>query len=243
MVARFLQALTEFFFPSVCWVCDADTEGDKLCSDCRNSIQTIERNFCQMCGQPLEKSRRKGVCKECVKHPLALTRIRAWARFTYPLDKLVYAFKYQRRMSLADYFSRQLVSVVNSDPFLKKADAVVPIPLFPLKHWWRGYNQSGLLARSLTRRLNITVLPVLYRPKMTRTQTRLSAEQRRANVRDAFAIRPSFNLPAIQDKNLILLDDVITTGATLDAAAEVLLDAGATEVYGLTIGGAWIGRD
>lgn len=216
--------------------------GEFVCRACFESIYKIERNFCQKCGRPLERSRKEGVCSQCVRHPLSLSRIRAWARFTHPLDKMVYAFKYQRRSRLADFFSRRLALVISSDPFLKSAHALVPVPLFLLKSWWRGYNQSEILARSLASSVGIFMWNALVRRKSTRTQTKLSAAGRRANVRGAFVLSKKFDASLLSDKKLILLDDVITSGSTLDEAARVLLDAGAAEVYGLTIGGAWIDR-
>lgn len=236
------SALGDFLFPRVCLVCEKDIEGEVLCRECFDSVYKIERNFCQLCGRPLERFRKKAVCSECIRHPLSLARIRAWARFTHPLDKVVYAFKYQRRAGLANYFSRHLAMVIASDPFLKSADALVPVPLFALKSWWRGYNQSELLVRSLAKRTGIAAWNALARRRSTRAQTHLSSSQRRANVKDAFTLMDRFDPSLLKDKKLILLDDVITSGSTLDEAAEVLLEAGAAEIYGLTIGGAWIER-
>jgi len=235
-------AVAEFFFPSVCLVCEGDTDGVPVCDNCLALIQPIERGFCQLCGRPVSRSRRSYICAECVRKPLALTRVRAWARFTHPLDKLVYAFKYARRSRLARFFSRRLALVVQSDGLLGSADAIVPIPLHASKRWWRGYNQSELLARELSSQTGIGMLDCIKRRRVTRTQTRLTPEQRRANVEGAFSMRRGADPLLLADRKLILLDDVITSGSTLDAAAEVLLDAGAREVYGLTVGGAWIAR-
>lgn len=240
--SRIWGAICDFLFPSVCLVCEHDTDGESLCEECLSSIQVIERGFCQLCGKPLERKRRSHVCAECVRKPLALSRVRAWARFTHPLDKLVYTFKYSRFSKLAGFFSRRLALVVRGDGLLSTADALVPIPLHPAKTWWRGYNQSRLLAQAISRDTGIPMKDCLKRRRMTRTQTRLSAAERRRNVHGAFTLKPRADPSAIQGQRLILLDDVITSGSTLDAAAEVLLDAGAEAVYGLTIGGAWIKR-
>jgi ComF family protein len=240
--SRVWGAICDILFPSFCLVCEEDTDGEPLCERCLSSIQVIERGFCQLCGKPLERKRRSHVCAECVRKPLALSRVRAWARFTHPLDKLVYAFKYSRFSRLSGFFSRRLALLVQGDALLSTADAVVPIPLHPAKAWWRGYNQSRLLAEAISRDTGIQMKDCLKRRRMTRTQTRLSPTARRRNVHGAFALKPRTTPPAIEGQRLILLDDVITSGSTLDAAAEVLLDAGAEAVYGLTIGGAWIKR-
>ncbi len=242
MMEEALKALGEFCFPSVCLVCEQDTDGAPICDRCLSSIQPIERNFCQLCGQPLQRKRRSYLCAECVRKPLSLTRIRAWARFTHPLDKLVYVFKYSRFSRLAGYFSRHLTPIIRSDGLLSTAGAIVPIPLHPVKSWWRGYNQSAILGRAISADTGIPMTNILKRRRMTRTQTRLIPRQRRANVSGAFALRSRIDPSTIKGRRLILLDDVVTSGSTLDAAAEVLLDAGAEAVYGLTIGGAWIER-
>lgn len=231
------RAMGDFFFPRVCMVCDADTASLPLCPDCEALIYRIESHFCQLCGQPLASSRRSHLCRECVRTPLSLKRIRAWARFTYPVDRLVYTYKYRRFPGLARFFAARLAGVVSSDAVLKSAHALVPIPLYALKAWWRGYNQSFLLSTELSRLTGIRTKNCLRRRKATRTQTRLDAAQRRANVAGAFVLK--HNPPDLTGFKLIVVDDVITSGATLDAAAEVLLSAGAGEVYGLTIGGAW----
>lgn len=241
MMKRVLDAVRDFFFPPVCIACERDSRTLPLCEECETKIHAIEQRFCQRCGAPLEKSRRSKICLECAKHPLSLSRIRAWARFTYPLDKVVYAFKYEQRQRLAGYFAQKLSLVLSSDRALSTADLIVAIPLHPFKRWRRGYNQSEELAKALSRQVRIPCDKVLSRSKMTRTQTKLSASQRRANVEGAFSVSPK-RVHLLSDKRILLLDDVITTGSTLDEAAKVLLDAGAKDVMGLAIGGAWIPR-
>ncbi len=238
---RFLRVFADFLFPPVCIVCDKDTDGSVICSDCLSKIKPIEQRFCQRCGAPLEKSRRSTVCRECVKHPLTLSRVRAWARFTHPLDKLVYAFKYNQQLGLRGFFSSRLSLVLSSDPVLSSADLIVPVPLHPFKKWRRGYNQSAVLAKTLSRDSGLFFADILARSRITRTQTNLPASARRANVQGAFRISPK-NVPLVKEKRILLLDDVITTGSTLDEASKALLGAGAKDVMGLTIGGAWVSR-
>jgi len=240
--SRVWGAIRDFIFPPVCLVCEKDTDGAPICDDCLALIQPIERGFCQLCGRPLGRKRRSYICPECVRKPLALARVRAWARFTHPLDKLVYAFKYARYSRLARFFARRLALVVQSDGLLGSADAIIPIPLHLSKRWWRGYNQSELLARELSSQTGIGMLDCIKRRRVTRTQTRLTPEQRRANVEGAFSMRKGVGPMLLAGRKVILLDDVITSGSTLDEAAEVLFDAGAETVYGLTVGGAWIAR-
>jgi ComF family protein len=140
------------------------------------------------------------------------------------LREILQAFKYERRRSLA----RPLAALMTSPgaDVLRGADFVVPVPLHMFRQYARGFNQAAELARHLER----PVLHALRRTRATRTQTDLPEAQRHANVRGAFAVRGRVPRNTV----LVVVDDVSTTGATLDACAQVLLDAGAREVRGLT---------
>jgi len=148
------------------------------------------------------------------------------------LRAIVHAFKYDRRRSLARPLGRLLRDA--GGPVLADADAVVPVPLHPWKRVQRGFNQSADLARAL----DLPIRFVLRRRRATRTQAGLSPGQRRRNVAGAFALAawPWCSAPAdVAGRTLVLVDDVMTTGATLDACARVLKRAGAREVRVLTL--------
>ncbi len=131
--------------------------------------------------------------------------------------------------------------LVRSDPYLKNAELIIPVPLHPSKKRERGYNQSEIIALQISQDMGIRMLNILKRVKNTRTQTELSVQERRRNVEGAFVLLQEFK-ETIKGKKVLLVDDVITTGATLDACSEVLLKNGAQEVYGVTLGGAYIER-
>lgn len=122
-----------------------------------------------------------------------------------------------------------MANIVKFDFFLKQVDIIVPIPLFWWKQLWRGYNQALLLAREISEICNIRTADVLTRTKNTKTQTRLDEQERRENVRNAFTLKSS----DVKHKKILLVDDVLTTGATMDECARVLKDAGAEKVYSL----------
>jgi len=212
------KALADFLFPPVCLVCESDTDTAPLCKECLAALQPLED---------------------------ALTikdlRIRAWARFTHPLDKVIYAFKYNHRRGLARFLASGLADVLNTEPDFSKADALVPIPLHLLKRWIRTYNQSELIARALSENIGIPEVNLLRRRRVTRTQTRLSDDERMRNVAGAFRVsRRDYGI--VKDRSFILVDDVVTTGSTLVSAARTLMDAGAERVFGLAVGGAWKNR-
>lgn len=175
---------------------------------------------------------------------------RRWGLYEGTLRAVVHALKYDRRRSVAAPLSA-LMAVAGSE-LLMDADAVVPVPLHPRREWARGFNQAELLATGLAR----PVRRLLTRVRATPPQVQLPAAQRHRNVREAFALNPReaarlstrttarSGVPAVADTSagppaldglvLVVVDDVATTGATLEACARVLLEAGAAEVRALT---------
>jgi len=147
--------------------------------------------------------------------------------FIPPADKVIHHFKYRRKTRLANLLGRAMAGIVRADHILSGADIITPIPL----HWWkrtrRGYNQSVILSRMISTETGIRLEYLLRRIRNTRTQTRLSAEERRENVRNAFALSDV----CVQSKKILLIDDVLTTGATVNECARVLKEQGAAAVY------------
>ncbi len=147
--------------------------------------------------------------------------------FVPPYDKIIHHFKYRKKTNLAIFFGRAMASIIKSHYFLKDADTIVPVPLFWWKNLRRGYNQAALLSEIISQECNIKMNDILKRIKNTKTQTRLNEEARRKNVLDAFRVKQN----GIKGKRVILIDDVMTTGATINECARVLKEAGAKEVY------------
>jgi ComF family protein len=156
-----------------------------------------------------------------------------------PFDKLVQAFKYSGKTKVGEVLGLALVALVQQDEVLKAADAVCPIPLHPARLRERGFNQSLLLAAAMSMSTRIPLVESLTRTRYTPTQTtKTSPEKRLKNVKGAFQIRPG---AGIAGKTVLLVDDVMTTGATLDQAAQALLKGGATSVLGAVVAAAHAG--
>jgi ComF family protein len=191
---------------------------------------------CFGCGQPLPSWRTISLalerCAACRRRPPAFDRGAVACDYEGALRAILHAFKYDGRRSLARPLGRMLRQAGAS--VLDGADAVVPVPLHPWKRLRRGFNQSADLARTL----GVPVRTVLRRARATRAQAGLTPGQRHRNVAGAFALAP-WLWPAppsgVADQILVLVDDVMTTGATLDACARVLKRAGAKEVRTLTL--------
>jgi ComF family protein len=183
---------------------------------------------CASCGEVLEAPLRGAVCDACWDEAR-----RAHGRYDGALRQIIHAFKYDGRRSLR----RPLGALLRDEGrlVLRSADSVVPVPLHPLKQLRRGFNQAADLSRELDR----PVVHALWRIRATASQAGLTATERRRNVRGAFRLSPLLSRrarqAAIQNRIVVLVDDVMTTGATLNACAAVLTDAGAREVRTLTL--------
>jgi ComF family protein len=208
-----------------------------ICTGCWSSVRRLTPPLCARCGDSLASWRPADpCCPRCRRRPPAFALARSGGRYEGALREIVHAFKYGGRRALAGPLC-SLMRMSGHD-VLVGADAVVPVPLHPWRAWTRGFNQADDLACAL----GAPVWRLLRRARHGPPQASLPAARRRANVRGAFAvggplaclsIGPSASTRA-RGSVLVLVDDVMTTGATLDACARALLDAGAREVRVLT---------
>lgn len=200
-----------------CVLCGAP--GTPLCAGCEADLPRLG-NACERCGEPLPVA---GICGECLREPPPFDRTRAAFRYASPLSELVLRLKFQGALHLAKLLGELLaghLSVTGPRP-----DLIIPVPLHPARLASRGYNQALELGRPLARALGASLAPNLCRRvRDTATQSRLDLEERRRNVRGAFAVTGAV------PPHVAILDDVITTGATLGELARVLRRAGARYV-------------
>jgi ComF family protein len=216
----------------VCAACrtplDEPTRGP-VCGACWAGVVPITPPVCDTCGDPLASWRVISLaharCPRCRRRATRVTRTRALGAYEGPLRDIVHALKYDRRRSVA----RPLAAAMRhrGADVLDGADVCVPVPLHPLRRYTRGFNQAEELAQGL----GLPMVRALRRVRSTPPQADLPEARRHGNVRGAFRIRRS---ASVQGLVIVLVDDVSTTGATLDACAAALLAAGAGEVRGLT---------
>ena len=218
-------------FPPLCSGCGR--LGENFCDVCAQAVEPVPHPQCAHCGRPQPVL--TAVCAHCRRHPtdpLCLTR--SAALYTSPLRQAIHALKYEAQPELAPLLARYLIAAYANAPWSNLAQditAVVPVPLHPQRMEERGYNQSELLAESFCA---VVQLPLqvtwLERIRETRQQVGLGPGERYANVAGAFCATAD-----VAGQQLLLIDDVYTTGATLRACAAAALAAGATAVYGLTL--------
>ncbi len=207
-----------------------DATPNILCIQCREQLKFIEPPVCAGCGGVID-----GVLELCVK--CMREDIRPWQQaFTlFELSgygqELVQSFKYNNRPELARALGGMISELFSRE--IDGAEWLVPVPLHWSRYLTRGYNQSQLVCRIVAAQTEITLKDILIRCRRTRQQAKLSREQRKLNLTNAFSLKRGVNC---KNRTILLFDDVLTTGATLTAAANVLLEAGARNVYIITIG-------
>ena len=212
-------------FPPRCVGCHQ--VGVWLCADCLAQIPHIEPPFCTRCGDAVVAS---GLCARCQTAPLRIECIRSVVYFEGVLREAMHRFKYRRLTALAEPLGAMMAEYWMQHPI--PADVVVPVPLHAARLRERGYNQAALLAREMARRVGLAVDErTLVRQRATASQVKLNAKQRKENVRDAFCCSSN----ALAGKQVLLVDDVCTTGATLEACAVALREGGARGVRALTL--------
>lgn len=232
---RAVEAAVSLLYPPHCAACSADTPaGIHLCEACAAKARRIVAPFCRTCSQPFDGAiTAEFTCQNCAERPLHFDCAVAPFLSRGVIREFIHRFKYERefhlRLPLADWAAEGL-----ADERLraKSFDAFVPVPLHAARFREREFNQAEEIARLLSRRTGVPVLNAIRRIRYTSTQTALDRHQRMENLRNAFRVRHS---PDVLQRNLVLVDDVFTTGSTVDECARVLRRAGAASVRVLTV--------
>ena len=219
--------------PRLCAGCREPVGGEGLCPGCWSKLSFIAPPYCERLGIPFPFDPGPGVLSmEAIADPPAYRRARAAVRFDDVARALVHALKYGDRLDLAPMMGRWMATAGRA--LTAEADAIVPVPLHWRRQWARRFNQAALLSQAISKASGVPVAhAALKRVKATPQQVGLAQSERALNVQGAFRV-PSSGRAEVAGRRLILVDDVITTGATVDACARALLRAGAADVDVLT---------
>lgn len=227
------DAAASFFYPEICQYCReqwAEPADGFVCAECSRTVRFIRPPYCGRCGLPFAGDI-TGVfeCANCREMELCFSSGRAAVAAEGMVLDLIHRWKYQRALWLEPFLARLLVTEATAAIDTRDWNLVVPVPLHPLKEREREFNQAEHLARHLACALAMECCPrAVARVAATRTQTRLTRAERNNNIRRAFA--PGASAGTVRGRRVVLVDDVLTTGATTSACARVLKDAGADEV-------------
>jgi competence protein ComFC len=233
-------ALVSLVLPAGCRICDqllTDATRLPVCRQCLSSFTAVPPGSCDLCGLPAtfdpEFPLAVTYCRDCQQRRFAFHLARSYGIYEGSLVRAILLLKNERMEPLGAWFAERLAEIVARQPDRLVADLIVPVPLHHQRARERGFNQVDLFGRPLARRLCLPYRPVLLmrmRPRPEKHLLRL--DERWESVRGAFAMRQGGR---VDNLRILLLDDVMTTGATLDACSRALRDAGAKSVLGLTI--------
>lgn len=215
--------LKQWFAPS-CVLCDAVSDDDiSLCTGCQQDLPWL-LHCCQQCGIPLDNTG-LSVCFECESNAPAVDSVICALHYATPVDHLIQRMKYAHQLSyakvLGELFARHL-----SQMDFERPDAILPVPLHKARLRTRGFNQTVELYRELSKHFPIPLLKDVKRVKNTSHQTQIKGDERAHNLQGAFAIKAGSKLP----QHVVILDDVITTGATTNTLAKLLKESGVEKV-------------
>lgn len=234
--AEFLGSVADALYPRRCPGCGglSDRSGRHLCWSCFSRIELLHSDLCELCGNPLTGSAESAfVCGYCRRRRPAFDRARSAARFSGVVREMLHEFKYRDALWLAGDLADLLQGALTAQFDCRSVDVVVPVPLFSTRFRERSYNQSLVLARELARRIGRRVDGrSLKRMRHTETQTHYNASQRKNNMAGAFSVvRPEW----IRGRTVLVVDDVMTTGATLSECSRELKRAGALRVFAVSV--------
>ena len=221
----------DLLFPPQCVGCQRG--GSLLCPACRQTMQPLTAPLCQSCGTPLNEYNE--ICPVCRYKRVRLHGLRCVNRYQGPLREAIHALKYDGHQRLAEPLGLLLAQAFRR--YGLHADGIIPLPLHPERQRQRGYNHATLLARICAADLKIPCLEnIILRQRVTPAQVGLALHERQQNVAGAFALTPEARAHPPTYRSLLLIDDVSTTGSTLEACAAPLYAAGIKEVRGLVLG-------
>lgn len=226
-IGRLGDGILQAVYPRRCPVCDGIVRqrGEKICLECMDRLKLLTPPWCMRCGKKVEEG--EEFCRDCRERGHLYERGRALYEYDSAAES-IYRFKYGGRREYADFYGEQIADYLGD--FIREVhpDGFVPIPLHRSRRARRGYNQAGLLAEAVGRRMGVPVYErLLVRVRNTVPQKKLNCPERQNNLKKAF------NMPEndVKLKTILVFDDIYTTGATIDEAARALKAAGAERVY------------
>lgn len=245
-VLRVFRRILDFVFPQNCIACDGGIQEAKhfLCADCKADIGFISQPYCFQCGVPADLSyafpHEEFECGVCRKNPYQFDQARSLGFYDTVLRTTIHHFKYRRQMGVLPEMDRLLEKYFEENLDFCQGFTVAPVPLHFNKMKERGFDQAFLIARQVARALKLPLEGgLLRRVKATEPQATMTRTERARNIKGAFEVnRPEL----ITGKNILLVDDVFTTGATVNEAAKVLKKNGAGKVYVFTLGRVVVGK-
>ncbi|OJV62397.1 MAG: hypothetical protein BGO41_06260 [Clostridiales bacterium 38-18] len=248
-ITRFIlnirRALIESVFPHnlTCHACDAElppSSQEIYCNDCFQQLLIIEGNVCSKCGKPIDQTYEQLLdyrfkCKECQESFHYFRKHKSFALYEGSIKASLMKLKYKGEAYQAVQMGRNLVKLLQDENFEASYDYIVPVPIHPIRKWQRGYNQSELIVNELKEAVGLKAPTILLRRiRHTKKLKAIGKEERKHILRDVFVLDRKYqNL--VKGKKILLIDDIYTTGSTLNACAKVLYESGCEIIDCITV--------
>ncbi|MDO4553632.1 MAG: ComF family protein [Lachnospiraceae bacterium] len=229
---RKVRELLSFLYPPRCPICgQIPPSGTSVCPDCYLSISFIHQPTCYSCGKPLE-SEEQEFCHDCLTHPKTFSRGFSLAVYDSVTKPSLSAVKYKNKRSYLQFYADETIKAYGSLFSSLSLDVLLPVPVHPKREKKRGYNQASLFAHSIGNTLSIPVSDsLLIRTINTLPQKILSPAERLHNLSQAFDIHPAYKDQALPFQKVMLIDDIYTTGSTMEALSRLLKSHGVPQIY------------
>lgn len=234
----FLKALKSIIFPYYCCLCQKYSYNELVCPQCWSKVIFINKPFCTICSKPLlnpilSDYQNDLICSECRENKKFFKKSISLALYQDEFKDIIHHFKFYNKPYLANFLGEKLFNLISLEADYQNIDVIIPVPLQKNRERQRGYNQSLLISNVIGKHLKLKVLKNnLKRKGNNPPQSNLSYKERKENIRNCFYIKDS---QAIKDKKILLIDDVFTTGSTVNECARILRHAGAKEVLVATL--------
>ncbi len=238
IIKKITSTILELIYPEkgICFICDKYSEKvgqDHICQDCKNELKFINKG-CIICGKPLEKDSKINKCYSCLIQPHYFSKTISVVEYKGIIKKAIYKFKYGKKPYMSKAFGALILDrLLENDIDEHDIDIIVPVPLHRIKLIKRGFNQAEVLGKYISNVLDIPLsVNNLVRKNRTSRQNKLDKLERQKNIEGAFKVRKK---ELFKDMSILLVDDIFTTGATVDECSKILLNAGAKEIKVLCI--------
>ncbi len=224
--------ILDILYPPVCPFCgEVQKPGTGICVSCRGKLPVIREPRCMRCGKPVERGEQE-YCRDCGRRRYAFEQGQSLWLHVPPVSKAIYQFKFHNQRCYASIFAKEMACRYGKWVRDHGVEEILPVPLHASRRRMRGYNQAELLAEELSKQLQIPMgRNVLFRVRRTRPQKQLDDWEREQNLQGAFGVSRQWKAPA----NVLVVDDIYTTGSTIHKVAKLLKRAGVEKVYFLTI--------
>lgn len=239
LIESFWESFLELIYPekNICCICDEYdiAIGDKyICADCEDKIKKIQPPYCIKCSRPINYSSSTELCPDCISYEKLFQESRSPFIYEGIIKKGIYNLKYYNKPYFFRFFGNELLQYMKENNY-NNFDYILPVPLHSSKLKSRGYNQSELIAKYIAKKLNIPFVDGIRRIKETSKQSGKSKIDRRKSLENAFEIKKSRKYYILKKSNVLLVDDVYTTGSTVNECTKALLEYGVNKVYVITI--------